>query len=130
MLSSCRGPPQANVAELADAPDLGSGGGNSVGVQLPPFAPSDPAPMRPRTIARSPFVRLKLQVLKRFIFWDYPRATWQYDVMVGIIVIFVMLTPRGWFRDQPRTPFVSSIAVLPVANGRHGYWGRAGRFAD
>src|ERR1039457_1235276 len=39
MLSSCRGPPQANVAELADAPDLGSGGGNSVGVQLPPFAP-------------------------------------------------------------------------------------------
>src|ERR1039457_278147 len=120
MLSSCRGPPQANVAELADAPDLGSGGGNSVGVQLPPFAPSDPAPMRPRTIARPPFVRLKLQVLKRFFFWDSPRGSWQYDVMVGIIVIFVMLTPRGWFRDQPRTPLVSSIAVRRARDARHG----------
>jgi hypothetical protein len=40
-------------------------------------------------------------MLKRFILWDYPRASWQYDVMVGIIVIFVLLTPRGWFRDQP-----------------------------
>jgi hypothetical protein len=61
-------------------------------------------------------------VLKRFIFWDYPRASWQYDVMVGIIVIFVMLTPRGWFRDQPRTPLVSSIAVLPAEHGSSVYW--------
>jgi len=22
-------------------------------------------------------------MLKRFILWDFPRATWQYDVMVG-----------------------------------------------
>ena len=61
-------------------------------------------------------------MLKRFIFWDYPRASWQYDVMVGIIVIFVMLTPRGWFRDQPRTPLVSSIAVLPSEHGSSVYW--------
>lgn len=61
-------------------------------------------------------------MLKRFIFWDYPRASWQYDVMVGIILIFVMLTPRGWFRDQPRTPLVSSIAVLPAEHGSSVYW--------
>jgi hypothetical protein len=61
-------------------------------------------------------------VLKRFIFWDYRRASWQYDVMVGIILIFVMLTPRGWFRDQPRTPLVSSIAVLPAEHGSSVYW--------
>jgi len=61
-------------------------------------------------------------VLKRFIFWDYPRASWQYDVMVGIILIFVMLTPRWWFRDQPRTPRVSSIAVLPAEHGSSVYW--------
>ena len=29
----------AKVAELADAPDLGSGGRKAVGVQIPPFAP-------------------------------------------------------------------------------------------
>jgi len=61
-------------------------------------------------------------MLKRFILWDYPRASWQYDVMVGIIVIFVLLTPRGWFRDQPRTPLVSSIALLPAEHGSNVYW--------
>ena len=43
-------------------------------------------------------------MLKRFIFWDFPRASWQYDVMVGVIVAFIFLTPRAWFNDQPRTP--------------------------
>ena len=61
-------------------------------------------------------------MLKRFILWDYPRASWQYDVMVGIIVAFVFLLPRGWFRDQPRTPRVSSIAVLPSEHGNSVYW--------
>lgn len=61
-------------------------------------------------------------MLKRFIFWDYRRASWQYDVMVGVILIFVLLTPRWWFRDQPRTPLVSSIAVLPSEHGSSVYW--------
>jgi len=61
-------------------------------------------------------------VLKRFIFWDYPRASWQYDVMVGIILIFIMLTPRWWFRDQPRTPLVSSVSVRPGEHGSNVYW--------
>jgi len=69
-------------------------------------------------------------VLKRFIFWDYPRASWQYDVMVGIILIFVLLTPRGWFRDQPRTPLVSSIAVLPGEHGASVYWVEPELLAD
>ena len=25
-------------------------------------------------------------MLKRFILWDFPRGSWQYDVMVGIIL--------------------------------------------
>ncbi|HXM39613.1 MAG TPA: hypothetical protein VN924_00075 [Bryobacteraceae bacterium] len=69
-------------------------------------------------------------MLKRFIFWDYRRASWQYDVMVGIILIFVMLTPRGWFRDQPRTPRVSSIAVLPGEHGSSVYWVEPELLAD
>ena len=56
-------------------------------------------------------------MLKRFILCDYPRASWQYDVMVGIIVAFVFLTPRDWFRDQPRIPTASNIATLPSENG-------------
>lgn len=60
--------------------------------------------------------------LKRFILWDYPRASWQFDVMVGIIVAFVMFTPRDWFRDQPRIPHASEIAMLPAAQGSNVFW--------
>ena len=52
-------------------------------------------------------------MLKRFILWDYKRGSWQYDVMVGIILVFIFLTPRDWFRDQPRIPRASGIAMLP-----------------
>jgi hypothetical protein len=54
-------------------------------------------------------------MLKRFILWDYRRASWQYDVMVGVILAFIFLTPRGWFRDQPKAS--SIIAMLPSENG-------------
>ena len=54
---------------------------------------------------------------KRFILWDFPRASWQYDVMVAIILAFIFLTPREWFRDQPRVPTASSIAPLPSDKG-------------
>lgn len=61
-------------------------------------------------------------MLKRFILWDFPRASWQYDVMVGIILAFVFLTPRDWFRDQPRIPQASSIAMLPSEHGASVFW--------
>ncbi len=60
--------------------------------------------------------------VKRFILWDYPRASWQFDVMVGIILLFVLFTPREWFRDQPRIPHSSPIAQLPVAHGANIFW--------
>jgi len=58
--------------------------------------------------------------LKRFILWDYARASWQYDVMVGIILAFIFLTPRTWFRDQPRTPQASQVAML--GHGNDVFW--------
>jgi hypothetical protein len=56
-------------------------------------------------------------MFKRFILWDFPRGGWQYDVMVGIIVAFIFLTPRDWFRDQPRVPNATGIAMLPSERG-------------
>src|SRR5436305_7683486 len=41
------------------------------------------------------------QILSRTFFWSYERGTWQYDVAVVVILIFVLLTPKTWFRDQP-----------------------------
>lgn len=37
-----------------------------------------------------------------FLWWSYPRASLEYDIMVGIILAFIFLTPRAWFHDQPR----------------------------
>jgi hypothetical protein len=60
------------------------------------------------------------------LFWDYPRAGWQYDVMVGLILAFIFLTPRSWFRDQPRA---SSIVMLPSERGATVFWMDAEQFA-
>ncbi len=57
--------------------------------------------------------------MKRFILWDYRRASWQYDVMVALILAFIFLTPRAWFRDQPRG---SSVVMLPSEHGASVYW--------
>lgn len=54
--------------------------------------------------------------------WDYARASWQYDVMVGVILVFLFATPRAWFRDQPRIPHASEIASLPANNGSQVFW--------
>ncbi|MBY0374695.1 MAG: hypothetical protein K2Q23_11915 [Bryobacteraceae bacterium] len=47
--------------------------------------------------------------MKRFLLWDYPRASWQYDVMVALILAFIFLTPREIFRDQPRPSHVAML---------------------
>ncbi len=60
--------------------------------------------------------------IKRFVLWDYSRASWQYDVMVGLILAFLFLTPREWFRDQPRIPRASKIAMLQGAHGTNVFW--------
>jgi hypothetical protein len=60
--------------------------------------------------------------IKRFVLWDYARASWQYDVMVGLILAFLFLTPREWFRDQPRIPRASKIAMLQGEHGTNVFW--------
>lgn len=42
------------------------------------------------------------QILSRTFFWSYERGTWQYDLAVILILVFVLLTPRNWFQDQPQ----------------------------
>jgi hypothetical protein len=51
---------------------------------------------------------------KRLIFWDFPRASWQYDVVVALILLFLFAVPRDWFHDQPKA---SSIVLLTALHG-------------
>jgi hypothetical protein len=52
-------------------------------------------------------------ILKSTFFWSYERGTWQYDIAVVIILIFVFL-PRAWFHDEP-TVGLSATAPGQVA---------------
>lgn len=60
-----------------------------------------------------------MRALSRFLFWDYSRGSWQYDVMVGLILAFIFLTPRHFFSDQPRP---ASVQMLPAEPGMGLFW--------
>ena len=51
---------------------------------------------------------------RRLVFWDFARASWQYDVVVGLILLFIFVTPREWFHDQPKA---SSLVLLSSVRG-------------
>jgi len=40
-------------------------------------------------------------IMKRAIFWSYERGSWQYDIIVLVILAFIFLTPARWFHDRP-----------------------------
>lgn len=43
------------------------------------------------------------KILSRTLFWSYERGTWQFDLAVALILVFVLVTPRAWFRDRPQS---------------------------
>jgi len=53
-------------------------------------------------------------MLSKLLFWEFPRGSVSYDIVVALIVAFIFLTPRDMYRDQPRG---SSIVMLPAQQG-------------
>src|SRR5437762_14380125 len=51
---------------------------------------------------------------KKFLFWTYPRTSWQWDVLCVLILIFIFLTPKSWFANtayRPNEAAQSTVAV-------------------
>jgi hypothetical protein len=61
------------------------------------------------------------QILSRTFFWSYERGTWQYDLAVILILVFVLLTPRVWFHDKPQSgaPVTPGQVQLISQDGNH-----------
>jgi hypothetical protein len=61
------------------------------------------------------------KILSRTFFWTYERGTWQYDVAVVVILIFVFI-PWRWIHDQPEYGMsaTSAQAVELVAKSPKG----------
>lgn len=48
------------------------------------------------------------------VFWAYERGSWPYDLLVALILIFLLATPRSWFQDGPRptVPARSQVQLI------------------
>jgi hypothetical protein len=55
-----------------------------------------------------------ISLARRLIFWDFPRASWPYDVVVALILLFIFVTPRDFFRDQPKA---SGVVLMTPSHG-------------
>ena len=54
------------------------------------------------------------QIVSRIFYWSYERGSWQYDLAVIAILVFVLLTPVRWFRDQPTRGMPSASAQVEL----------------
>jgi hypothetical protein len=41
-----------------------------------------------------------MRKLSRILLWSFDRGTWQYDVIVGLILAFIFFTPRTLFNTE------------------------------
>jgi hypothetical protein len=56
------------------------------------------------------------QFFSRIFFWSYERGSWQYDLAVIAILVFVLLTPGRWFHDQPTREVPTASAQIELLN--------------
>ena len=60
------------------------------------------------------------RTIRDYILWSYERGSIQYDIMVTLILIFVLFSPR-WinFNDKPveRNPHRSEVVITPDGQG-------------
>jgi len=58
-------------------------------------------------------------ITRKIVFWNYPRTSWQWDVLCVLILIFIFLTPKTWFAN---TAFQHShtlhTVVIEVVGGK------------
>ena len=47
-------------------------------------------------------MRVLLTTLKKIFFWNYARNTWQWDLLCVVCLVFIFLTPKGWFDNGER----------------------------
>jgi hypothetical protein len=74
-------------------------------------------------LLRRAWERMKL-IAVRSVFWVYERGSWQYDIILAVILAFIFLTPRSVFNDRP-TLQLSDVrhfqGVIEVGRARDGW---------
>lgn len=52
--------------------------------------------------------------LKNVINWNYERASWQWDLLCVVCLIFIFGTPKSWFTNAKPFATQTSVAVVQV----------------
>ena len=55
--------------------------------------------------------------MRRFLLWSFERGSIQYDVMCGVILVFILLTPPWVFNDRP--DFMRVAMKDPIVRPSH-----------
>jgi hypothetical protein len=53
-----------------------------------------------------------LEIIKRIINWNYERASWQWDVLCVVCLIFIFLTPKAWFERREKLATQTSRLIV------------------
>jgi hypothetical protein len=50
---------------------------------------------------------------RKIVFWNYPRTSWQWDVLCVLCLVFIFLTPKSWFANTSyKAQAAHTIVVL------------------
>lgn len=49
---------------------------------------------------------------RKIVFWNYPRTSWQWDVLCVLILVFIFLTPKSWFANTVYGPQAAHMIVV------------------
>lgn len=71
--------------------------------------------------ASAPMRRTVKQVLKSYFYWTSPRGSFQYDIMVTLILAFIFVTPHLWnYGDKPTSTDRNTQPVIVRGDGANG----------
>ena len=57
-----------------------------------------------------------VQTIKKIINWNYERASWQWDVLCIVIMMFIFLTPKEWFEKKEKMATRTGRVVVKQAD--------------
>jgi hypothetical protein len=49
---------------------------------------------------------------RKIVFWNYPRTSWQWDVLCVLCLVFIFLTPKSWFANTTYSPKAAHTIVV------------------
>src|SRR6476661_5893755 len=55
-------------------------------------------------------------MIKDIILWKYERASWQWDLLCFLIILFIFLTPKQWFDRKETLATQTSRLIVKAAD--------------